>query len=240
MNPCPSASTDGPSRLSRFFFPKSKAPLACGQSAEGIWTTAILQRVNALIFFGHLGLTAGAFKAYETAASHYKIKKLPTIDYRFVLAGSILPDVIDKPIGAIFFINTYHNSRIYGHTLLFSLMILLFGVYFLKKRGTSSVLVLGFGSLIHLILDSMWQYPETLFWPFLNLGAALHAKSGRLSVLLRFPYRFDNWLAHDAETIFQSPMPWIFELAGFMILAFFLIRLLRRHQLVCFLKTGKL
>lgn len=46
-----------------------------------------------MIFFGHLGLTGLAAKAVEKSLGNIKI------DYRVVFVGSILPDLIDKPIG---------------------------------------------------------------------------------------------------------------------------------------------
>ena len=43
------------------------------------------------------------------------------LDYRFLLIGSLLPDLIDKPIGGIFFYQTFQNGRIFAHTLCFTL-----------------------------------------------------------------------------------------------------------------------
>jgi inner membrane protein len=196
--------------------------------------------VKILIFFGHLGLTAGAFKLYEAAAAKYAKKPVPEIDYRFVLVGSVLPDLIDKPIGALLFINTYHNSRIYAHTLLFTLILLIIGVCRFKKRKRSSILVLGTASLAHLLLDSMWRYPETLLWPFWNIRSALSAKAAWLSTLLGFPYRFDNWLEQNMLSILKNPTPLLFELAGIAILAVLFIRLIRKKQIPQFFKSGKL
>lgn len=193
-----------------------------------------------MIFFGHLGLTTGAVKIFETVYAIKKKPELPSLDYRFVLLGSILPDLIDKPIGAILFINTYHNSRIYAHTLLFSAFLTLTGVHLYKKRKTNAVLLLGIGSILHILLDSMWRYPETLLWPFLNIKAALWAKSNWLDTLMRFPYRFDNWLETNLSNLFKNPTPLIFELAGLLLLAFFVIRLIRHKQLISFFRTGRL
>jgi inner membrane protein len=199
--------------------------------------------VNALILFGHLGLTVGAFKLYKEASSmsrHREKSRLPDIDYRFVLLGFVLPDLIDKPIGALLFINTYHNSRIYAHTLLFSLILIISGAVLRKRRNSNIVLTLGIGSMIHLILDGMWQYPETILWPFFNINAALSAKNGWLGVLLGFPYKFDHWLATSMDHLLRDPSPLIFELAGAVIIAVIFIGLLRKKKLKEFFKTGRL
>lgn len=190
-----------------------------------------------MIFFGHLGLTVGAAKLAETAAA--KNRKLPQIDYRLVMVGAILPDLIDKPIGALLFVDTYHNSRIYAHSLLFSVLLLVWGLLRYKKRKKAGVLTLAFGSLFHLVLDSMWRYEEIL-WPFWNIKAALAAKGDWLRVLLGFPYRFEEWISKDISSILENPAPLLFEAAGILVLAFFFIRLIREKKLMEYFKSGKL
>lgn len=72
-----------------------------------------------MIFFGHLGITTGIVNCCEKILHKDKgLKNKISIDYRFVMLGSILPDMIDKPIGAFLFRNTFHNSRIFAHTLI--------------------------------------------------------------------------------------------------------------------------
>lgn len=193
-----------------------------------------------MILFGHLGLTAGAVKFYEGLQSKKGRSAQPDIDYRFVLLGSVLPDLIDKPIGALLFINTYHNSRIYAHTLLFSLILVITGVILLRRRRVRSVLTLAIGSMFHLVFDCMWLYPETLLWPFLNIKAALSAKNDWFGILVAFPYRFDDWLKKSISSLLADPSPLIYELAGLIILAFFLIRLLRGRNMNKFFRAGKL
>lgn len=131
-----------------------------------------------MIFFGHLGLTTGAIKAAEKLDCNIKV------DYRFVLIGSILPDVIDKPIGAFLFRNIFHNSRIFGHTLLFPIIIMLFGVYSIKNNKKSNILFLGIASFIHLVLDSMWLYLRYFFGQFLAISFLLDPKAAGLKMIL--------------------------------------------------------
>ena len=95
-----------------------------------------------MIFFGHLGITTVVIKTYEKIA--YKDRDLRNkvpIDYRAVLVGSILPDIIDKPIGAYLFRSTFHNSRIFAHTLLFSVLLMLMGVEVELKQDISMAMV---------------------------------------------------------------------------------------------------
>ncbi|RMC96793.1 metal-dependent hydrolase [Clostridium autoethanogenum] len=160
-----------------------------------------------MVFFGHLGPTTAVFKFYE------KISKKETIDYRVVLVGSILPDLIDKPIGAFLFRNTFHNSRIFGHTLLFSLLLLLIGIGRIKKNKGNRVFTLGISTSIHLILDSMQLYKGILFWPFLGF---------------KFPERPEgNWDAEILQKLLQDTSYSKTVKDGFIIIMYFFIKLIK-------------
>ncbi len=49
------------------------------------------------------------------------------VDYRLILLGSLLPDTIDKPVGLLILRDFFSNGRIFGHSFLFSLLILAAG-----------------------------------------------------------------------------------------------------------------
>ena len=106
-----------------------------------------------MLLFGHIGITLGIAWFAE---SRLKIK----IDYRLIVVGSLLPDIIDKPVGMILL--PLNNGRVFGHTLLFILIFLLTGLKYRKS------LFLSFASFLHLIEDKMWSEPQTLFWPLLG------------------------------------------------------------------------
>ena len=74
------------------------------------------------------------------------------VDLRVLLVGSLLPDIIDKPIGLLVFPDLFGTGRLFCHTLLFCLL-----------------LALSYGSAMHLVLDGMWRSPETLLWPAMGL-----------------------------------------------------------------------
>src|SRR5659263_766118 len=106
-----------------------------------------------MIFFGHLGITTGFFKIYEKVFNKESdLSSKALIDYIVVLVGAILPDIIDKPIGVYLFRSTFHNSRIFAHTLTFSAILIFIGLYRLYKRRKNNILVLGLCTSIHLIL----------------------------------------------------------------------------------------
>lgn len=114
-----------------------------------------------MIFFGHLGITV----AFVFIVFYFLREK---VDYRFVLVGAVLPDIIDKPLGQILLFSVFHNGRIISHTLLFVAVLTLIGIYIEKRYKSTVVEILALGALMHLVLDQMWTTPQTLFWPLLG------------------------------------------------------------------------
>lgn len=178
-----------------------------------------------MVFFGHLGPTVAAVKIY----GHFnkKVNKNSMkIDYRVVMLGSMLPDLIDKPIGAFLFRNTFHNSRIFCHSLIFSFLLLLIGFLYFRKSKNNNVILLGVCSLIHQILDSMWLYPKIFYWPFTGW------------VLPQRPE--GQWLASTLTRLLTDPYYYVPEAFGFTLILYYFIPLIREKKLTSFFKYGKL
>ncbi|MDP3563889.1 MAG: metal-dependent hydrolase [Methanoregula sp.] len=92
-------------------------------------------------------------------------------DRRWVIPctiGAVLPDLIDKPLGHIIFAGSIGYGRIYGHTLLFFLVLLVIGLIVWKLRKTPIILALSVGVFTHSILDLMWLLRENWFYPFMG------------------------------------------------------------------------
>jgi hypothetical protein len=119
-----------------------------------------------MFLFGHVGVTLGIFYGFSIFLP--KIKTI--IDPKYLILGSILPDLIDKPIGRVFFASTFSNGRIIGHTLLFSVLLFLIGLYLYDLKRDIFVLSLATGSFFHIISDQIWNFPKTLFWPIYGLS----------------------------------------------------------------------
>lgn len=111
----------------------------------------VLKTTTKMLLFAHLGLTLAASRLVRGANPHY------------IMLGSMLPDIIDKPLGELLF-GTPAMGRTFAHTLLF-LSIISSAAYYWKDPRLSS---LGGGVFAHLLLDFMWNSPSTLFWPFLG------------------------------------------------------------------------
>jgi hypothetical protein len=82
--------------------------------------------------------------------------------------GSMLPDLIDKPLGHILLYNSIDYGRIYAHTGLFLLAVLAIGMAYRRSTGSWVLVALAVGVLSHLVLDSIWEIPVTLYYPLLG------------------------------------------------------------------------
>ena len=88
----------------------------------------------------------------------------PTIDYRMLLIGAILPDLIDAPFG----------GAGVAHSVTFSVAALL--VVVLATIGRRSrrrrLLFLPIGMLLHLVFDGTFTDARVFWWPFSGLSPA--------------------------------------------------------------------
>ena len=136
----------------------------------------------------------------------------PAFDYRMVVVGALLPDLLDAPLGGARF----------AHTLLAAVVTLT--AVMLATRGhrhvRRSLLAVPIGMFAHLVADGMWARTETFWWPL--FGRSLE---GRLPAL-------DHGL----------PVLVLEELAGAVIVAWCWNRFRLNDPLVRrrFLRTGHL
>ncbi len=110
-----------------------------------------------MLIFGHLGLTLALAYLARKVYPHLN----PSL--AFVALGSLLPDIIDKPLGYLIF-GDMGTGRIFAHTLLFFIVLATIAAA-LRSREFAS---LAGGVFAHLIEDSMWKMPAVLFWPLLG------------------------------------------------------------------------
>jgi inner membrane protein len=182
-----------------------------------------------MLIFGHTGITLGAATIVADV-----INRKPTwfaalssyLDIRWLMVGSLLPDIIDKPVGQYIFRDTFNNGRLFSHTLLFLFIISALGFYLYKKMTQKWLLTLAAGTLAHLILDEMWQIPQTLFWPVLGFTFPVVAD-------------LEGWARNIWEILFSTPSLYITEAVGLAILLVFGAWLIKRKKLGAFLIHGK-
>lgn len=90
------------------------------------------------------------------------------MDLRFLALGAVLPDLIDTPIGILGW-SSFGAVRLASHGIVFGSLVMVTVLTF-TRRGPARKrwMLLATGVLLHLLLDAMWNLPETLWWPFLG------------------------------------------------------------------------
>ncbi|HEX2052876.1 MAG TPA: metal-dependent hydrolase, partial [Actinomycetota bacterium] len=104
------------------------------------------------MLFWHLGMTC-AIVFFAVGGRR--------VDYRMVLFGAVLSDLIDKPIGRLFFADEFQNGRLFGHTLVVATVLLLLVPVFLTGATARRWFIVPICMLIHQALDGMWNEPIT-------------------------------------------------------------------------------
>jgi len=172
--------------------------------------------------------SAGALPAQDCFSGNrtsWFISLVNHIDVRLLLIGSLLPDIIDKPVGHLFFKATFSTGRIFSHTLLFLIVITLFALYLYRSRGKRWLLALSLGTFAHLMEDQMWLEPQTLLWP-------LHS------------FAFERidltyWVPGIIHALMTNPAVYIPELIGVSILIWFAVVLVQNRRVYAFARRGK-
>ncbi len=164
-----------------------------------------------MFLLGHLGIGLGL-------AWLLNWKSDVRVDYRLVLVGSILPDLIDKPIG----ISLGLETRIWAHTFLFLVAVLAVS----RVPAWGGLRLVGFGAATHLLLDEMWTQRETFLYP---------------AYFWVFPparFSVDFWF----EALLHDPVVQAGEIVGVTILIAFALRhgIRSRHALWEFVRHGTL
>jgi len=160
-----------------------------------------------MYFFAHLlaGILLGVLLAYLIRDS----RLIPACAF-----GSILPDLIDKPIGLLLFPEIFGTGRIFGHALLVVGLVLFIGILVYARYPRTGILLLALvaGIFTHQVLDAMWLQPANWYWP------ALGPFTGKSR-----PDFFEDafW-----RTV-RNPTEW---LAGIVILAFLIVAAVPRYR----------
>ena len=109
------------------------------------------------MLFWHAGATV-AFTRYAF--------RDPDMDLRFLVLGAVLPDLIDTPIGLVFW-SCFQTVRLATHSLLLATMVLT-AVMVVTRRGRPRKLLmpLAAGVLLHLVLVGLLRFSSTFCLPF--------------------------------------------------------------------------
>lgn len=206
-----------------------------------------------MLLLGHIGITTGiirageilgsmdrsvdSFEPYPRAQSSRTIyKKYPfrilssirnrtgSIDYRLVIPGSLLPDIIDKPLWFFAANDAFTSGRCYGHTFLLNLILSICGLILAKYRKPW-LLIIALSSFIHLILDQMWKAPAVLWWPLLGSFQRMETT---------------DWSSYIIHALTSDAGFYVPEIIGLIILSLIGYRLVKRKGVSNFIRTGAL
>ena len=148
--------------------------------------------------------------------------RVASMDYRVVLLGSLLPDIIDKPVWFFVTSSASLGGRDYAHTLLFNLALFIGGLALIRYRK-SWLLVVSLSSFMHLILDQMWNSPDVLLWP---LFGSLPKKETV------------GWLSNIFQALISDPEVYVPEIIGLLLMLLFAYRLVKRRGVTGFIRNG--
>lgn len=191
-----------------------------------------------MLLFGHVGITAAAASLTDAAfppealynsesGFKYQIALILSyfrdstghLDYRMIIIGSMLPDIIDKPLFLLFNESGLFTGRSHAHSLLFALLLLSGGLFSRKPW----LLTLAVANVFHLFLDSIWNNPETLFWPFL----------GRFK-----PYGIEGWFSGIWYNLTHVPEIYIPEIIGLLVTGFLTYKIIKAGGINRFVRRG--
>ena len=148
------------------------------------------------------------------------------IDYRMILIGAVLPDLVDALLGLFFFEGG--AGRWIAHSVFTAIAVTVVIILAFRGDRRQSLFGIGVGWLLHLVADGMWAAPETFLWP---------AFGSEFATAPREPYSWD---------LFLDPLvhlsTWGGELVGLAILAWFWVafRLGENGRFKLFLSDGYL
>lgn len=146
-------------------------------------------------------------------------------DFRLVMIGSILPDILDKPMGFFLARELLNgNLRTIGHGGLFALTFLIaaLAVHFILRNP--QLLVMAVVSAGHMVMDQMWTQPGTLLWPLFGLEFPIGQTT------------FSEYITFHLHGLLR-PQPMDFIAAG--IILGLLIYVVISSGITIFLKSGK-
>lgn len=148
-------------------------------------------------------------------------------DYRTVALAAMASDLVDKPLAAAYFYRKQRAAVLFGHTLLAYV-----GVLYWMWRRFPRGWVHAAAMVGHALLDRIWFFPDTLYWPLRGWAFHRWRKQGSEQEGMGNAY----WIAFTRRREL-----WTWELGGLLALAYVVWRhqLYRPRRLLTFLLTGR-
>jgi hypothetical protein len=187
-----------------------------------------------MFVLGHVGISLGIVFSLIWYYLKYVNKKgtresfLKKIDFRIFVISAMFPDIVDKLVGMLILGEEVSNGRIFTHSIviLTILSVSAFNYSKIKLTGLFLPLLYIIPAYLHLLLDRLWEEPNTFYWPLLGTG---------------FP-KIGAEFGDFFNILFSNPYVYLGEIIGTIILIIIIMkfRLYQRIHLVKFIKSGKL
>lgn len=176
----------------------------------------------------HIAYTLAAFDLLKNYLPAFK-----NVDLRWVTIAALGPDLIDKPLAAMYFYRRYRAAVLFAHTLIVHGVILAFT---LRKKPEGWPYALAFNG--HALLDRLWLFHDTWYWPFRGWRFQVWGKPGANHLPIdQTEMRLAYW-----HTFIKRPQLWGWEVGGLLVGLWFVWRhqLYRPARLLALLRTGKI
>lgn len=182
-----------------------------------------------MFILGHLGIGLQVSKPFIGRKPSFDERVKSSLPIKWVLAGTLFPDVIDKAIYYTFVIVTgkvgaeiglISSGRNFTHSLLF-IVVLLFSAWIRRSRP---LVALGLGIATHIMLDHLWDMVDMRITDPSRLAAEFSWTSDRIAGLFFpfFGFRFPSFSSPSMQQYLGHFMQLHFlvaEAAGGLLLA---------------------
>ncbi len=171
----------------------------------------------------HIALTLLAFDL-----ARRRFPQLNRFDVRLIALATSVPDLVDKPLAALYFYRRFKAAMLFAHTLLAQLLVLGITVTKAPQRWPYAL-----AFLLHGLEDRLWLFRDTFWWPLRGWRFHVWRKQGSEQQDIRYAY----WHAFT-----RRPDLWIWEVLGLLALIAFVLlnRLYRPSRLWRLLRSGDL
>lgn len=151
----------------------------------------------------------------------------PDADYRKVALAAMGSDLVDKPLAAAYFYRKHKAAVLFAHTLLSYIAVAAL-TWARWPRGA----IYGLTWLGHAVLDRIWFFSDTFYWPLRGWRFHVWRKQGSEQEAIGKAY----WFAFT-----RRPELWGWELGGLLALAWVIWRhrLYKPQRLLAFLLSGR-
>lgn len=168
-----------------------------------------------------------AYTWLALSLAHDELGVAPDLDFRLAGLAAMSSDLVDKPLAWLYFYERHRSAVLFAHTLIAYLAVIALALGRGRRGRIYAACIVG-----HALLDRLWYYPATFYWPLRGWKFHVWGKRGSEQEKIGWAY----WVAFTRRREL-----WTWELGGLLALAYFIWRHRLYHwpQLRRFILTGR-